>query len=75
VTDPILSLFTFRCPGDDDMQQRLVDALNDDGRIYITQGMFNERKMIRFSVGQFDTTRDQVMMAVQVIQDVWETLK
>ena len=75
VTDPILSLFTFRCPGDDDMQQRLVDALNDDGRIYITQGMFNGRKMIRFSVGQFDTTRDQVMMAVQVIQDVWETLK
>lgn len=75
VTEPILSLFTFRCPGDDEMQQRLVDAINDDGRIYITQGMFGGRKMIRFSVGQFDTTRDHVMMAVQVIQDVWETLK
>lgn len=75
VTEPTLSLFTFRCPGDDEMQQRLVDAINDDGRIYITQGMFDGRKMIRFSVGQFDTTRDHVMMAVQVIQDVWETLK
>jgi aromatic-L-amino-acid decarboxylase len=75
VTEPILSLFTFRCPGDDEMQQRLVDALNDDGRIYITQGMFDGHKMIRFSVGQFDTTRDHVMMAVQVIQDAWETLK
>jgi aromatic-L-amino-acid decarboxylase len=75
VTEPILSLFTFRCPGDDAMQQRLVDAINDDGRIYITQGMFEGRKMIRFSVGQFDTNRDHVMMAVQVIQEIWETLK
>ena len=75
VTEPILSLFTFRCPGDDENQQKLVDALNDDGRIYITQGMFDGRKVIRFSVGQFDTTRDQVMMAIEVIQDVWEKIK
>lgn len=44
-TDPILSLFSFRCPGDDVMQQRLVDALNDDGRIYLTQGAFQGAKL------------------------------
>jgi aromatic-L-amino-acid decarboxylase len=70
VTEPILSLFTFRCPGDDETQQRLVDALNDDGRIYLTQGAFGGRKVIRFTVGQFDTTQDDVMMAADVIQDV-----
>ncbi len=74
VTDPILSLFTFRCPGDDDRQQRLVDALNDDGRIYLTQGAHEGRKVIRFSVGQFDTTRDHVMMAGDVIAEVHSTL-
>jgi aromatic-L-amino-acid decarboxylase len=74
-TGPILSLFSFRCPGDDAMQQRLVDALNDDGRIYLTQGMFDGRKIIRFQVGQFDTTRDDVLMAADVIREVWETLK
>ena len=74
VTEPILSLFSFRCPGDDDMQQRLVDALNDDGRIYITQGAFQGRKIIRFQVGQFDTTREDVMVALEAIQEVWETL-
>ncbi|WP_171133211.1 MULTISPECIES: pyridoxal-dependent decarboxylase [unclassified Ruegeria] len=74
VTEPILSLFSFRCPGDDAMQQELVDALNDDGRIYLTQGMFEGRKVIRFSVGQFDTTREQVMMAPKVIADVWRSL-
>jgi aromatic-L-amino-acid decarboxylase len=75
VTEPILSLFSFRCPGDDADQQRLVDALNDDGRIYLTQGSFREQKIIRFQVGQFDTTRDDVMIAHSVIQEVWEKIK
>lgn len=74
-SEPILSLFSFRCPGDDAMQQRLVDALNDDGRIYLTQGAFEGRKIIRFQVGQFDTTRDDVMMAGGVIQEVWEQIQ
>ncbi|WP_170763896.1 pyridoxal phosphate-dependent decarboxylase family protein [Ruegeria lacuscaerulensis] len=73
-TGPILSLFSFRCPGDDDTQQRLVDALNEDGRIYLTQGMFDGRKIIRFQVGQFDTTRDDVLMAATVIREVWGKL-
>lgn len=74
VTEPILSLFSFRCSGDDDMQQRLVDALNADGRIYVTQGAFEGRKIIRFQVGQFDTTREDVMLAKDVIQEVWQGL-
>ena len=74
-TDPILSLFSFRCPGDDGMQQRLVDAINDDGRIYLTQGAFEGRKIIRVQVGQFDTTRDDVMMTQTVVQDIWEQIK
>jgi len=74
VTEPILSLFSFRCPGDDHMQQRLVDAINDDGRIYITQGAHEGSKMIRFQVGQFECTRADVMMAGDVIQEIWEGL-
>ncbi len=74
VTEPILSIFSFRCPGDDAVQQRLVDAINDDGRIYITQGMHEGRKVIRFQVGQFDCTRDDVMLAGDVITEIWEQL-
>lgn len=72
---PILSLFSFRCPGDCAMQQRLVDALNDDGRIYLTQGMLENRKVIRFQVGQFETTEQDVMFAAEVIREVWEALR
>ncbi|MDV7141525.1 pyridoxal-dependent decarboxylase [Tropicimonas sp. TH_r6] len=75
VTEPILSLFSFRAPGDDATQQRLVDALNDDGRIYLTQGSFGGRKIIRFQVGQFDTTRGDVLMAADVIQETWLAIK
>ncbi|ABD56418.1 pyridoxal phosphate-dependent decarboxylase family protein [Jannaschia sp. CCS1] len=74
-SDPILSLFSFRCPGNDDDQQRLVDALNDDGRIYLTQGSFQGRKVIRFQVGQFDCTRDDVMVARDVITEIWKTIR
>lgn len=74
-TEPILSLFSFRCPGDDDTQQRLVDAINDDGRVYLTQGAFQGRKIIRVQVGQFDTTRDDVMMVQTVVKDIWEQIK
>ena len=71
VTEPILSLFSFRAPGDDAAQQALVDALNADGRIYITQGAFGGQKIIRFQVGQFDSTREDAMSAVPVIQEIW----
>lgn len=72
---PILSLFTFRAPGTDDDQQRLVDALNADGRIYLTQGLFQEQKVIRFQVGQFDCTRADVMVAKEVIEEIWRALR
>ena len=74
VTEPVLSLFSFRCPGNDADQQRLVDALNEDGRIYLTQGAFQGRKIIRFQVGQFDTTRENVLEAADVIRAVWRKL-
>jgi aromatic-L-amino-acid decarboxylase len=74
-TDPILSLFSFRCPGDDPAQQRLVDAINDDGRIYLTQGAFAGQKIIRVQVGQFDTIRADVMSVATVVSEVWEVVK
>ncbi len=74
-TNPILSLFSFRCPGDDATQQRLVDAINEDGRTYLTQGMFQGRKIVRVQVGQFDTTREDVMTVETVVREIWEQIK
>lgn len=79
VTEPVLSLFTFRyAPAGaedlDTLNQRLVDRVNDDGRIYITQTRTKGQLVIRFQAGQFDATRDDVMMAYDVITECAATL-
>ena len=70
-SEPVLSLFSFRCEGDDSMQQQLVDAINDDGRIYLTQSIWQDQNVIRFQVGQFDCTHEDVMLAHAVIKEVY----
>jgi len=79
VTPPVLSLFSFRYAPDgvddlDALNQRLVDAINDDGRIYLTQTRVDGTLAIRFQVGQTDTTREDVLMAHEVITEIAEGL-
>jgi aromatic-L-amino-acid decarboxylase len=74
VTEPMLSLFSFRHlrPGvDADAHNRaLVEAINDDGRIYLTQTLVDGRVAIRFQAGQFDSTGADVEMAFDVITGI-----
>ncbi len=75
VTEPMLSLFSFRYSpqgaGDlDALNARLVDAINDDGRIYVTQTQAEGKYVIRFQVGQTQTTREDVDLAFQVITEL-----
>ena len=71
-TEPVLSLFTFRLKGEncDARNQALVDRINDDGRIYLTQTLVNGAKAIRFQVGQFDCTEEDVETAFDVITEL-----
>ena len=75
VTAPMWSLFTFRyMPKDtsdfDALNLRLVEAINDDGRIYLTQTRVDGDLVIRFQAGQFETTEEDVMMAYDVITEI-----
>ncbi|WP_390914653.1 pyridoxal-dependent decarboxylase [Pseudosulfitobacter sp. SM2401] len=68
VTDPILSLFTFRLTGKDDAAMiDYVNRINDDGRIYITQTRVDGQIVVRFQVGQFDATQADVNVARDVM--------
>lgn len=76
VTEPILSLFSFRYapagtaePDLDALNLRLVEAINADGRIYLTQTRVDGRVAIRFQVGQFDCTEADVAVAYDAIAD------
>jgi aromatic-L-amino-acid decarboxylase len=71
VTDPILSLWTFRVKAaDNDDTQALVDAINDDGRIYITQTLVDGQKVIRFQAGQFDCAEADFDTAFDTITEI-----
>lgn len=73
VTHPILSLFTFRF-GTDAQTAALLEAVNKDGRIYLTQTDHEGTYVIRVSVGQFDCTREDVLMIPGVLKELSERL-
>lgn len=74
VTEPMYSLFSFRYTrgaGDlDALNLRLVEAINADGRIYLTQTRVDGAVVIRFQVGQFECTEADVMSAYDVITEI-----
>ena len=67
VTGPSLSLFTFALTAGDQATRDLLQRINDDGRIYLTQTLHDGRFVIRVQVGQFDCTREDVMMIPEVV--------
>ncbi|WP_046864391.1 pyridoxal phosphate-dependent decarboxylase family protein [Microvirga massiliensis] len=75
VSQPVLSLFTFRyAPAGardiDALNARLLERINNDGRIYLTQTQHEGRFVIRFQVGQTSTSREDVQMAWSVIHEL-----
>lgn len=79
ITDPILSLFTFRfAPTNatdlDELNLQLVNAINDDGRIYLTQTDHDGQRVIRFVTGQFDMEEKDVDIAFDVITEMAKKL-
>lgn len=69
VTGPTLSLFTFALQ-DDTATEALLNKINDDGRIYLTQTRHQGEYLIRVQVGQFDCTREDVMAVAQVVREL-----
>ena len=73
VTPPVLSLFSFRhappgFDGDLNVHNRvLTDAINDDGRIYLTQTMHDGKLVIRFVAGQFEMQKSDIDVAFDTI--------
>ncbi len=74
VTPPMFSLFTFRYapPGCDanELTRQLIERINRDGRIYLTQTTYNGQFLIRLTIGQFETTKADVDLAVEVIREL-----
>jgi len=64
-----LNLVCFRLKSGDQANQRLMDALNRSGDLYLTHTRLNDRITLRLCVGQTNTTEGQVRNAWQRIQE------
>ena len=81
-TPPKLSLFTFRFhpPGLsadelEDINARLLAAVNDDGYLYLTQARHEGKYVIRFQVGQMASTADDIKTAAEKIFEIAQGLR
>lgn len=77
VTEPMLSLFSFRHEpkGIDDLDahnQALITRINNDGRIYLTQTKVDGAFVIRFQAGSWDMTEADAHTAYDVIVELAE---
>ena len=69
-TEPSLSLFSFAA----DRNERTLELLkriNDDGRIYLTQTTYRRQTVIRFVAGTVSTDAEDVVLAGDVIEEIW----
>ena len=71
-TEPVLSLFTFR---HDHVEARaLAEAINREGRIYLTASDHDGTGVIRFVAGQFETREADMDIAYGAIVEAAERL-
>jgi aromatic-L-amino-acid decarboxylase len=80
MTEPVLSLFSFRHVTKDSADLnahniKLVNAINDDGRIYLTQSALDGQTIIRFVAGQFDMQKQDLEIAFDTIVEVARDLR
>ena len=69
-----LNLVCFRHKDGDDFNQKLLDRLNQSGKIYLTHTKLDNRLALRLCVGQTNTEYRHVEAAWQLIEDYAQQL-
>lgn len=68
-TKPSLALFSFALKQGDEATEALLERLNADGRVYLTQTRHQGRYVIRVSVGGWSTTQEDVQELCRLIRE------
>ena len=78
-TPPILSLFTFRfvksgISDNDELNERIIREINDEGKIYLTPTKVNNNYVIRFTAGTFEMDEKDLHVAYDCIKEKSERI-
>lgn len=63
-----LSLVCFRCRGDDMLNQRLLAEVNATGKAFLSHTVLNGKFVLRFAIGNFQTTEPDV-------RETWDLIR
>jgi aromatic-L-amino-acid decarboxylase len=69
-----LSLVCFRLNAPDETNRRLIDELNESGFAFLSHAILGGRFALRFAIGNFLTTRDDIAETWRKIQAIADTL-
>ena len=63
-----MNLVCFRHVGGDEVNQKLLDAINDSGDLFLTHTTLDDRLTLRFSIAQTSTRLEHVERAWAALQ-------
>jgi aromatic-L-amino-acid decarboxylase len=72
---PPMNLVCFRHAGGDETNQKIMDRLNQSGKIYLTHTKLKDRLTLRFCVGQTHTEERHVIQAWRLIQQAADAME
>jgi aromatic-L-amino-acid decarboxylase len=64
-----LNLVCFRHVGGDAVNQRILDRVNESGRMYLTHTRLDDKLTLRMSIGQANTRRRHVEQAWELLRE------
>ncbi len=74
VTEPPLNLVCFRHKAGDDFNMKLMNKINEEGKIFFTHTKLNNKVVLRMSIGQTNTEEKHVQQAWELIQETANNL-
>ncbi len=69
IMDPPLNLVCFRHKSNDDINMRLMHAVNNSGEAFFTHTKLNGRVVLRMSIAQTHTEREHVLKCWELIRE------
>jgi len=69
VVEPLMNLVCFRHTAGDDFNMKLMNTINETGKIYFTHTKLNGQVVLRMNIGQTHMEEKHVKTAWEIIQD------
>lgn len=74
VTKPLMNLVCFRHKAGDDFNQKLMNTINESGKMFFTHTKLNGKFVLRMNIGQTNTEEKHVKAAWELIKETAEKL-